>query len=91
VGVAEVVEGVGAGRAVGVGRAIDINIHAVGKDRKVVLRGVLRGRREALRAGSETEEDGEGEGQGAEGIRQARGSSFPRLDAAVTIGDEGVR
>lgn len=43
-GVAELVEGVGAGRAVGVGRAVDVDIHAVGEDGEVV-RGVLRGRR----------------------------------------------
>jgi hypothetical protein len=46
VGVAEVVEGVGAGRAVGVGCAVNVDIHAMGEDREVVLRGrVLRGRR----------------------------------------------
>jgi hypothetical protein len=87
VGVAEVVESVGAGRAVGVGRAVDINVHAMSEDREVVL----RGRREALRADGKTEEEGEGEGQGAEGVRQARGGSFPRLDAAAAFGDEDVR
>jgi hypothetical protein len=39
VGVAELVEGVGAGRTVGVGRTVDIDVHAMGED----LEGVLRG------------------------------------------------
>jgi hypothetical protein len=60
VGVAEVVEGVGAGRTVGVGRAVDVDIHAMGEDFEAVLRGVLRGRRGmGLWAG-----EGEGGGQG---------------------------
>ena len=41
--VAEVVQGGGAGRAVGVGRAVDVHIHAMGEDGEVfVLRQALR-------------------------------------------------
>ena len=55
VGVAEFVEGGGAGRAIGVGSAVDIDVHAVEEEGEV-LRGVVRGRREALRAGGGEEE-----------------------------------
>jgi hypothetical protein len=55
----------------------------MGKDAEI-----LRGRREALRAKSETEEEEDGERQGAEGIRQARGSSFRRLDAVFLARDD---
>ena len=44
VGIAEVVEGVRTARAVGVGGSVDIDVHAMGEDLKV-LRGVLLGRR----------------------------------------------
>ena len=65
VGIAEVVEGVGAGRAVGVGCAIDVDIHAMGEECEVVLRGrrglgLWRGRIVLLRAKSQTEEEGGG-------------------------------
>ena len=43
VGVAEVVEGVGAAGAVGVGSAVDVDVHAAGQEVKVGLRGVRRG------------------------------------------------
>ncbi len=69
VGVAEVVEGGDVGWAVGVGCAIDVDVHAMREDRKV-----LRGRRElglwwgrsgALRVKGTVEEQGSGEGEGS--------------------------
>jgi hypothetical protein len=56
VGVAKVVEGVGAAGAVGVGSAVDVDIHAMREDVEVVL----RGRRGGLRAYSDAEEEGSG-------------------------------
>jgi len=82
VSVAEVVEGVGAGRAVCVGRSVDVDIHAAGEDGEVVL----RGRREALRKRGGEDEDGECED--AEGVRQALGS-FSRLYDGRCGEDEG--
>ena len=64
VGVAEVVEGMGAGGAIGVGCAVDVDVHAVGEDVEVVLvlRGVLRGRRELGLCAGEGCCQGESEG-----------------------------
>ena len=70
VGVAEVVEGVGAARAVGVGSAVDVDVHAVGEDLKV-----LRGRREVgLCAG---EGCGQGESEGCLEERVGQGVRLP--------------
>jgi len=83
VGVAEVVQGVGAGRAVGVGRAVYVDIHAVGEEGEVVRGRVLcrrrelgwwRGRCGALRGEGKRDKEGGSEREGAEGNRQARGS-----------------
>jgi hypothetical protein len=65
VGVAEVVECVGAGWAVGVGRAVDVDVHAMREKGEV-----LRGRRRALRSGGWEQRKEGGEREGAEMQRQ---------------------
>ena len=68
VGVAEVVEGVGAGRPVGVGRTVDVDIHAMGEDGEVLRGrrelGLWWGRRLSLRAKRKPDEEGRGEREG---------------------------
>ena len=68
VGVAEVVEGVGAGRAVGVGCTVDVDIHAMGEDGEVLRGrrelGLWWGRRLSLRAKRKPDEEGRGEREG---------------------------
>jgi len=65
VGVAQVVQGGDVGWAVGVGRAVYVYIHATGEDFEV-----LRGRREALRAKSQTEGEGSGKCEMEEAVWQ---------------------